>query len=342
MELLRVIVTLYKIERQWCVNCKKEIRAGEKFLIPHSRFGINLIVYVLMARYAIGMPVGKISKLIKNTYNLEITKAGIVNILHNARHWFGKDYDKILEKIRASKVKHSDETSWKIDGIAAWVWELLTKEEVYLCVEESRGGQIPEEKLAGSHEEDVLVRDDYRGYMKLPMKHQSCWAHHLKEARYECEQKGASDEVKELRTILQGIFGELKYIIAKPFDQSEREKEYEKMKSKIDEIIDADYQYADAKRVQMRFKNQKYNVLTAVLYPDVPLTNNLAERMLRPMVVTRKVSGGSKSHEGAKTHATNMSIVQTIQMRNQTLIPTLKEQLFTGAIAYHQEHAGKG
>lgn len=342
VELLKVIVTLYQIERQWCTNCKKEVRAKARFLIPHSRFGINLTVYILMLRYAIGIPVGKISKLVKNTYNSELSRAGIINLLHNARDWFGDDYSQILEKIRASKVKHADETTWRIDGTIAWVWEFLTKEEVYLCIEEGRGGQIPKEKLEGSHGGDVLVRDDYRGYTKLAMKHQSCWAHHLKEARYECEQKGSSDEVRKLRETLQTIFGELKTITEKQFDKEEREKSYEDMKPKIDVIINANYQHQDTKRIQTRFKNQKYNVLTAVLYPDVPLTNNLAERILRPMVVTRKMTGGSKSQEGAKTHAVNMSIVQTILMRNQPLIPTLKEQIYSGAIVYLQACTGKG
>jgi transposase len=294
-----------------------------------------------MLRYAIGIPTGKIVKLLKNTYNIELSKGGAVNILHNARNWFGKDYDQILEKVRASKVKHADETTWRIDGTLAWVWEFLTRDEVYLCIEEGRGGQIPKEKLEGSHKDDVLIRDDYRGYTKLPMNHQSCWSHHLKEARYECEQKGASDEVRQLRVTLQTIFGELKDITAKPFVKGEREKDYENMKPGVDAIVNANYEYSDTKRIQTRIRNQKYNVLTAILYPDVPLTNNLAERILRPMVVTRKMTGGSKSSEGAKTHAVNMSMVQTIQMRNQPLIPTLKEQLYNGTVAFHQARTGK-
>ena len=65
-------------------------------------------------------------------------------------------------------------------------------------------------------------------------------------------------------------------------------------------IIDKKFQYADVKTIQTRIKNQGKNLLTAVLHDDVPLTNNLAERALRPMVVMRKISGGSKSMTGAK------------------------------------------
>jgi len=46
----------------------------------------------------------------------------------------------------------------------------------------------------------------------------------------------------------------------------------------------------------------------------------------------RKISGGSRSTEGAETFATNFSVIQTIRMRNQPLIPTLKELILQGVI----------
>lgn len=49
------------------------------------------------------------------------------------------------------------------------------------------------------------------------------------------------------------------------------------------------------------------------------------------MVVMRKISGGSRSMMGAKTHAVNMSVFQTIQLRNQPLISTLQNLLLKGS-----------
>lgn len=72
------------------------------------------------------------------------------------------------------------------------------------------------------------------------------------------------------------------------------------------------------------------NLITAMLFPNVPLDNNPAERGIRPAVIVRKISGGSRSDIGAETFAINMSVIQTLKMRNQPLIPTLHKLLLNG------------
>ncbi len=44
---------------------------------------------------------------------------------------------------------------------------------------------------------------------------------------------------------------------------------------------------------------------------SVPADNNLAERSLRPLVVSRKISGGTRSQQGTATHMTLSSLFQT-------------------------------
>jgi transposase len=43
----------------------------------------------------------------------------------------------------------------------------------------------------------------------------------------------------------------------------------------------------------------------------VPADNNLAERSLRPLVVSRKISGGTRSPAGSQTRMTLTSLFQT-------------------------------
>ena len=48
-----------------------------------------------------------------------------------------------------------------------------------------------------------------------------------------------------------------------------------------------------------------------VLVPGLSADNNLAERSLRPLVVIRKISGGSRSDEGPKTRMALASLFET-------------------------------
>jgi hypothetical protein len=183
---------------------------------------------------------------------------------------------------------------------------------------------VPQKIFAGSHKDDVLVRDDYAAYAKLCLQQQSCWSHLLRKSREAAEDPRASREVITLHGVLKTMFVSLREIIGRPYQKAERVTAYECFKKKIADIINVGYQYKDSREIQTRIVNQNTNLITALLYPNVPLTNNLAERQLRSMVVTRKISGGSRSWEGAKTHAVNMSVFQSLRLQQSSLIPALK------------------
>jgi len=52
-----------------------------------------------------------------------------------------------------------------------------------------------------------------------------------------------------------------------------------------------------------------------VLVEGLSADNNLAERSIRPLVVIRKISGGSRSAEGTKTRMALASLFETWQAR---------------------------
>lgn len=320
-------VTRYEVEKQWCRKCKKEVVVTPKGVIPGSRLGINLIMQVLIWKYVCRIPFNIIVALLEVTYDLQVSSGTLVLFLRRTSQYFGKPYKEILKEVRAAPVKHADETGWRINGINTWCWAFLKQDAVYYTIEETRGKGVPEKIFKNCHPEDVLVRDDYAGYKKLPFMHQSCWAHLLRESHKEVIQKTVSEEMKELHQQIKDIYERLSLAVSKPFNETERQTVYEELYRKLQIIIAAPNTQEDAKRIQYRIASQNRNLLTALLYENVPLTNNLAERAIRPMVVTRKISGGSRSKTGAKTHAINMSIMQTLKMKKQPIIPTLQQYI---------------
>lgn len=328
--LMQPIVTEYDIERQWCPKCKKEVRATPKGVIPGSRFGSNLVTMVLVWKYRFRDPLNKIVEKLQTFYGLLLSEATLVGILQRAKEWLGDDYEKLIIEIRGAPVKHADETGWRINGENGWAWVFLSKQSVYYTIEETRGKGIPEKKLKGAT--GVLVRDDYRGYTKLPILQQSCWAHLLRKSHEATEQLSVSEEMQELHKKLKTMYVLLMEDISQPFDQHDRETWYQEYLTDIHKIINTTYTAKDARKIQTRIRHQEKNLLTALLYPDVVLTNNNAERAIRPLVITRKISGGSRSANGAKTHAINMSIIETINKRHQPLLSTLQAMLLTAVV----------
>lgn len=326
---LQPTVTQYTIERQWCKTCKKEIHATPKGVIPGSRLGSNLVTMALVWKYRFRQPLKKITETLSVFYGLSLSQGGLVGIFHRAKEWLGEDYDKLIVEIRGAPLKHADETGWRVNGENCWVWAFLSKQSVYYTIEVTRGKGIPEEKLKDAT--GVLVRDDYAGYKNLPIIQQSCWAHLLRKSHEAIEQESVSEEMKKLHRMLKHMYGLLQEDISSQFNQKEREQWYQECLSDIQKIINTTYGAKDAQRIQTRISHQEKNLIAALLYPNIPLTNNDAERAIRPMVVTRKISGGSRTVRGAQTHAVNMSILETINKRNQPLLTTLHAMLLTAA-----------
>ena len=71
-----------------------------------------------------------------------------------------------------------------------------------------------------------------------------------------------------------------------------------------------------------KVKNGFHNWFT-FLEHDVDPTNNIAERALREHVVIRKIIGGLRSLDGARTHEVIMSCFTTWKLQGLNLFDTL-------------------
>lgn len=323
------ITTEYSIERQWCSNCHKEVRAIPDNVIPHSRYGFNLFVCVLVWRYRFRDPLNKIRERLKVFYQLSISEAELVLLLKKGKLFLGDKYDDILKKVRGSPAKHADETGWRVNGQNWWCWAGLTENNIYYTIENTRGKAVAKEIFEGS--QGVLTRDDYAGYNIVDCEQQSCWTHLLRKSHDAAHHENASEEVQKLHKTLKDLFDLISEDCRKPFNMPERKELYLWYKLDLEKIIYHNYTSTDAKKIQTRIRNQNTNLLTALLHEGVPLTNNLAEQAMRAIVITRKISGGSKSKEGAKTHAVNMSVIETISKQKLPLLDTLQKYLLNGA-----------
>lgn len=84
---------------------------------------------------------------------------------------------------------------------------------------------------------------------------------------------------------------------------------------------------ADADRLAARVRKYGARLTTFLHDPKVDGTNNAAERALRPPVVMRKITGGSRSEAGAQAWAILASVMQTAQQQGRDVLDTLKTLL---------------
>ena len=56
-------------------------------------------------------------------------------------------------------------------------------------------------------------------------------------------------------------------------------------------------------------------IIAFVTNPDLPATNNEAERALRDAVIARRISNGTRSEEGSVAYAATLSVFETCRRR---------------------------
>ena len=84
-------------------------------------------------------------------------------------------------------------------------------------------------------------------------------------------------------------------------------------------------------KLRRRIGRDREHLFTFVTDRDVPPTNNVSERNLRPSVVFRKVTNGFRSEWGAAAYAAFRTIASTAKLHGRAILDALRDALATPA-----------
>ncbi len=330
LEQQRARVIQYTINRYYCRTCKKIVQAKPKDVLPRSRLGLNTLLYVLYSRYRLRLTQELIRENLKIHYQLEVSDGQINNLLNKGEQVFKEKWKEIIEKVRSSPVVNADETGWKINGDNCWLWAFVGEQAVRYTISEFRGKGVPKEVL-GDDFQGTVVSDFYSAYNQFSNK-QRCWVHLLRKSRELTEQKQTQTRLK-FNQLLIDIYQQINNFKANPKTTPEQRNNQANLVCqqllKLSQIKTKD---KNLQRIcKLIFKHQQELVLCVRDF-RVPPENNKAERAIRPSVVIRKISGGSRSKQGAIAHETNLSVIETLRQEKQNLFLAMK-QLALGYIA---------
>ncbi len=73
-------------------------------------------------------------------------------------------------------------------------------------------------------------------------------------------------------------------------------------------------------------------VTAFVKNPELPPTNNDAERALRHAVISRRISFGTRTTEGSQAYAALLSVIETCRLRTVSLVNSANFLLFCHSI----------
>ena len=238
-----------------------------------------------------------------------------------AKRLKGED-EALLERLKGEAVLHTDETSWWVGRSGFSLWVLTNRAGTCYRVVSSRSRAAAEALLGGYR--GVLVSDCLNIYDDLtPLQHK-CYAHHLKEISKGLQDVNArgSPYLQELRALLLGAMALKSEMASFPAEAVARMRQA--LEANADHLLGSPRTAVNAgdgarveEKLRQRLLKQRDHLFT-FLDHEADATNNLAERQLRPAVISRKLSCGNKTERGAQTWQVLASLAATCR---QTGVP---------------------
>ena len=330
-----VEVTEHQLYKGWCARCEKWHHSHVDLstqVIGQSRMGVRIASLIAYLRTTLRMPVRLIREYLQTMHNLVISTGEIVELLHRVAdaQKVQEAATSIKERVRQSAIVHGDETGWREGGQNGYVWCFCTPDgERYYEYDHSRAGAVVKRILGwgtGSQFKGTLVTDFYVAYNDLPCEHQRCWVHLLRDLHELKEEHKDNAEVLEWAAQLRRLYDQAQdAVLGKgrwgrwPPTEQQREILYIEL---VEGVARLSGPYSNAKEygappchpchtLSKRLMLHQDSLFRFVLQEGLSADNNLAERSVRPVVVMRKVSGGSQSERGSRTRMTLASLFGT-------------------------------
>ena len=315
---VRVVEHVY-IERR-CPACGK--RNVPKADVGGQAEGKNRLSRTTMAMIAwlreVGrLPLRVICSLLETFHGLKLSQGEVVRVLDLVASKAQASMERLLEELRSSVVVHGDETGWREDGENGYLWSFSAAGVHYLVRRKGRGSEVVREVL-GEEFSGVLVSDFYSAYNFLDCPHQRCWAHLLRDVQELVERHPDDGDLMRWAGAVKDLYLEAKATSqrAKGLPKGERVAARQAFEDRLLELV-APYLKADVPQRVLCGRIDRFlaELFTFVELPMVPADNNAAERALRPQVMARKTSGGTRSRKGSNTKTTLASMFSTWQLR---------------------------
>ena len=303
--------------------------------LGRSEFSVEIIVAIAYQVYIVGLSFDKVCLLMNFFQNLKLRKSQADALLHQlARHW-ESEFDRLCTLLANSAVVHTDETSWSLNS----VWAFLSEKVRVLFFGVHKDAETLKQILDPATFQGIVVSDNAAVYANFTQS-QKCWAHLLRKAIKLTLQDPQNADYRHLTDRLLEIYRTACRV------QSDGRLGDAGRARKVaildDEILDVcgpvwgaelpvgegpenDYRLLCNEVMRLMLAQQLFTFVTAsaVQLPNgetaaVSGTNNESERTLRSPAQARDTGRANKANRGARRQTIVVSVFESLRRQLAT------------------------
>jgi transposase len=281
--------------------------------------GARLQSVIVYLKHTHHLSYERMAQVLLDVFGLTLSQGAIDNCLRRAGQAAEPAVATIQAAVASSPVIHGDETGSRIDGTKAWHWVFVTVRAVLHLIQRSRGQDVPQ-AMMGEHRAEVWVCDCWSGQLNAPAAtFQLCLAHQVRDLQALIDAQ--SDEIIWAAQVQAIFYNTMR--LAHPerrvvVPQALFEAEWRDLERQLDDLLTEALPPGPARTLQKRYRKHREHLFVCLARADVPATNNVAERALRPAVIHRNVTNGFRSQWGADGYAALLSITDTAKLHGHS------------------------
>ena len=276
--------------------------------------GPGLAALLVALSYRFRLSRARIQEFLAEWLGLELSIGTIHQTLHEASAALAPAEAELVEAVLASELLHADETSWPEHDHTLWLWVFVAATATLYYVA-GRGKELVENVLDGFT--GWLMSDGWGSYRHY-WRRLRCWAHLIRKAR------GLAQSChREARAFGQLVLTTLETLMAAVYAAREDPPPVDlptqhapllaALRAACEGHQGSTHQKTRALAVELL--NDWEAIFQVLSHPELPLTNNAAERALRHWVILRKLSLGTRTAVGSRVVALLASVIDTCRQR---------------------------
>jgi transposase len=321
----RKIVRRFVVEIGHCRDCGKRwqgrhpLQTSDGLDACQVQLGPEALALGAQLNKQLGLSYGHTAAVLRIGYGLPVSRGGLCRALGRLGQKAEPTYQELTVALQQSLVIWMDETGWKVAARLEWLWVGLSREVTVYRILPGRGWEQAVELVPAGYR-GCLEHDGwavYRGFEEA--LHQSCLNHLLQRCRE--MMASSSPAAARLPQAVQGL-------LEKSLELRDRYQQGQisehglwtaggRLAAQLGRWLERSWRTEANRRLAKHLRRQEPHLFTFLHCPDVEATNNRAERALRPAVVARKVWGGNRTANGARTQQVLASVLETCRQQGK-------------------------
>lgn len=293
--------------------------------------GADVTTFVAFMKGRCHMSYTTIREFFNELMKLDISRGMLCKVTQKTSKALKPSYDKLADRLPHESQVNVDETGHHDDGKLHWTWCFDTSDYSLFKIDKSRGCKVLEETL-GKDFGGIIGADywgAYRKYARLfDVRLQYCMAHLIREIRFLAEHKvkKLSRWANELLEWLKKMFKTLHRrdkLTAKGYLSS-----MQKIKDGFLIKMRRPPDHKLARKLARRFKGKAakdyFRFLTE---SNVEPTNNGTERQIRPVVIDRRITQGTRGDAGMRWCERIWTAIATCKKQQRNVFDFIHETI---------------